>query len=101
MKRYKKFFIEQKDTDESDDLMELYKRDYDDLLQQLKNNTFRNREKRIEFAQIIMQLATNPYPEAKKLIYKMGEFVKYWQNDEMIDEDEWKWLNNSENLDIE
>lgn len=99
MRQYKRFFIEKDEVEK--DIMEIYKKEYEDLLQKLKNNTFRNKEKRIEFAQIIIQLSTNPYHEAKKLIYKMGEFAKYWQNDEMIDEDEWKWLNNSENLDIE
>lgn len=97
MNRYKRFFIEKEEIDNNDD--DIYKQEYDAIIEKIKNDTFRNKEKRIEFAKLVMQLATNPYSKAKKLVYKMSEFVKYWENDEMIDDDEWRWLNNSENLD--
>jgi N-acetylglucosamine kinase-like BadF-type ATPase len=69
-----------------------------DLIEQLQTQTFRNREMRIEFAKIILQLASNNNPRAKKLVYKMSEFAKYWENDEMIDEEEWRKLNNTQDM---
>ncbi len=90
MERYKRKLQE---IDE--EALEVAEQEYNDLIDKLKSNTFRNKEMRVEFAKLIMQLATNPHPLAKKLIWKMGEFANYWQNDQMIDEDEWRKLNNS------
>lgn len=67
------------------------------LIGKLKNQVFRNKQSRIEFANIILQLASNDHTISRKLIWKMGEFVKYWGNDEMIDEKEWRKLNNTNN----
>jgi hypothetical protein len=91
MKRYQRLF---KETD----IDEISKKEYEALIEKLKNNTFRNKEMRIEFAKIVMSLSSSDFPLAKKLVWKMGEFAKYWQNDEMIDEDEWRKLNNSNNI---
>jgi hypothetical protein len=72
--------------------------EYESAVEQLQNNTFRNREMRIEFAKIVMNLASSNNVSAKKLVWKMAEFAKYWENDEMIDEDEWRKLNNTNNI---
>jgi hypothetical protein len=90
MERYKKRFIEidQETLDNAE-------QEYNNLIDKLKSNTYRNKEMRIEFAKIIMSLASCQHPLAKKLIWKMGEFANYWQNDQMIDEKEWHKLNNS------
>jgi hypothetical protein len=104
MNRYIRFFSEDEDNllsnedklkqeQEAKELAE-----YESAVEQLQNNTFRNREMRIEFAKIVMNLASSNNVSAKKLVWKMAEFAKYWENDEMIDEDEWRKLNNTNNI---
>jgi len=88
------------DTSEKDaEKEETYKineKEYKDLMKQLQNKVFRNREMRIEFAKIVLQLASNTNKSAAKFVWKLSEFAKYWENDEAISEEEWRKLNNSE-----
>lgn len=68
------------------------------LIKRLKIEDFNNREQRLEFSKIIMQLAMSSNPKARKLISKLGKFLTYWQNDEYISEDEWHSLNDGGNV---
>lgn len=71
------------------------------LIKRLQNETFRNKSQRAEFAKIIFQLALSSNPKARKLIYKIGSFVNFWENDYMISEEEWRKLNNTINIEEE
>ena len=66
------------------------------VIKQIQSGTYRNREKRIEFAQMIMRLATSNCKEASKFVWKLSEFAKFYGDDEMISEDEWFKLNNAQ-----
>jgi hypothetical protein len=65
------------------------------LIKQLRLDSHSNKEMRAEFAKIIFQIALSSDPYARKFIKKLSDFCGYWENDNMIDEDEWHKLNNS------
>ena len=65
------------------------------LIKQLKVDRHSNKEARAEFAKLIFQIALSSDPYARKFIGKLSSFASYWENDEMISEEEWHKLNNT------
>lgn len=69
-----------------------------ELINYLKDNRASNRESRAEFAKKIFELALSSNPEARKFIKKVSMFCSFYGDDYSISEDEWKKLNNSEEI---
>ena len=85
----KKYIIREEYSEEKDQRVQ-------DLINQLVSGKFRNKQKRLEFAQAITEIVILDTPMARKLIWKLGEFCSYWCDDSYISEGEWHKLNNSE-----
>lgn len=83
---------------EAEDNLPMDEKEIVGLIKRLQNETFRNKAQRAEFAKIVFQLALSSNPKARKLIYKVGSFISYYENDGMISEDEWRKLNNTDNI---
>lgn len=65
------------------------------LIKQLKVDKHSNKEARAEFAKLMFQICLSSDPYARKFIGKVSAFISYWEDDNMISEDEWHKLNNT------
>jgi hypothetical protein len=66
------------------------------IIKSLSLNKARNYDARIDFATKIFQLAASSNAEARKFVNKCMSFANFYGDDQMISEEEWRKLNNSE-----
>lgn len=65
------------------------------LIKQLKVDKHSNKEARAEFAKLMFQICLSSDPYARKFVSKLSSFIFFWEDDNMISEEEWRKLNNT------
>ena len=85
-----------KETQELQSELEKETKEVKKIIKSLSSSKSRNYDARIDFATKIFQLATSSNIEARRFVNKCMSFANFWGDDEMISEEEWRKLNNSE-----